>query len=130
MNGKLAALGGILMVLSAIPHALLGWPPFASELRSAGLSPDLIAGLATGWYFGSAAMVALGLAVLVSARHLSSSRPAYLATLSVGVVYLAFGAAASVARFPKPQPLMFLALGLLITFAAISAQRAVGGRVE
>ena len=61
MSAKLTALGGFLILLSAVPHAFFGWPSFALKLRNAGLADDVITGLSIGWYFGSVAMVSMGL---------------------------------------------------------------------
>ena len=90
-GGKLVVLGGALSILLAIPHAGLGWPSVASRLADAQAAPDLIAGLAVAWYFGSAAMVALGGVVIALGSRVASDRRAFCAVLCVGVFYAAVG---------------------------------------
>jgi hypothetical protein len=116
-------LGGLSILLSSIPHALLGWPPIAQELRAAGVDADSIAGLAVGWYFGSAAMVALGVAALTCAPHVSAARWAWRAPLAIGLVYGAFGVAAIALRSPLPQFLLFVASGALLVIGSLLGRR-------
>jgi hypothetical protein len=109
-------------MLLAIPHALLGWPALSAPLRDAGVAPDVVAGLRVAWYFGSAAMVAMGGVVVTLAPRVASQRPARNAVSLVGLFYLVVGAAATVYRSPKPQFGLFVAVGLLIVVAAQRAR--------
>jgi hypothetical protein len=111
------------VLLAAVPHALLGWPAIAAELRSAGVDPELVAGLAVGWWFGSAAMAALGIVVLVAAPEVARSAWAFRAVLAVGTCYLVFGLAALAYRFPHLHFLGFVALGAWILAAAVRTRR-------
>ena len=54
-------LAGVLLVLSALAHAFLGWPAMLAGLTEAGAGDDLTGALAVGWYFGSMAMFVFGL---------------------------------------------------------------------
>jgi hypothetical protein len=84
---------------------------------------DLIAGLAVGWYFGSAAMVALGAAAIVSAPHVSTARWAWRVPLAIGLVYGGFGVAAIAFRAPRPQFFLFVISGALLVVGAAMGRR-------
>lgn len=108
-------LGGICMALSALPHALLGWPSLAAGLVQSQVPPALIAGLAVGWYFGSVGMASMGIIVCLHAWLEGRGRRPHPAALWViGAGYLAFGLAAFVWRDFNPHFLSFVLLGLLV----------------
>lgn len=52
---------GTLLLLSAIAHAILGWPPIRADLLEDGVAPGLVGGSAVGWYFAGVAFVVPGL---------------------------------------------------------------------
>ena len=114
-------------MLLALPHALLGWPAMAQQLLASSVSPDIVAGLAVGWYFGSVAMVALGAVVLAAASHVASQTWAYRSAWFVGLAYIVFGLGAIVLRSGRPQFLSFVALGALIVGGALQARKAAYG---
>jgi hypothetical protein len=114
--------GGLLVAASAIPHALLGWPPFAELLGAANVDANAIGGIAASWYFGSAAMLALGAIVVLGWRDARASGDfGWRAALVVGAVYGAFGAVALALR-GKAHFLSFLAIGAILVFAALRAR--------
>lgn len=88
MGKVLANVGGILMLASSVPHALLGWPASADKLLASGVDPDLVAGLAVGWYFGSAAMLAMGGVVLLAAISYRSFNPPLFSFAVIGALLL------------------------------------------
>ena len=61
-----SSIAGLLLLLSACAHAGLGWPAMREELMKVSASPDLMASMSIGWYFGSTAMAAFG-AIALSA---------------------------------------------------------------
>ncbi len=86
---------GVFFLASAAAHSLLGWKELGAGLSKVSAPRDLATGLALGWHFGGAAMVAFGVIVLslfLEARRSPavSLRPA----LVIGVVYVVFGDAA------------------------------------
>jgi hypothetical protein len=115
--------GGLSILLSSIPHALLGWPPAAARLQDAGVDADAIAGIAVGWYFGSVAMIALGAAALVSAPQVSTARWAWRVPLAIGLVYGSFGIAALALRSLRPQFVLFVASGALLVAGSLVGRR-------
>ncbi len=48
---------GVLLLLSAVAHSLLGGEALRTELTAAQVPPDLLRGALIGWYFGGAAML-------------------------------------------------------------------------
>jgi hypothetical protein len=124
MARLLVLVGGVSILLSSIPHALLAWPPAVERLQAAGVEADVIAGLAVGWYFGSVAMVALGGAALACAPHVATARFAWRVPLWIGLVYGAFGAAAVAGRGARPQFFLFVASGALLVAGALIGRRA------
>ncbi len=103
MGQVLTIVGGVLLVVSAVPHALLGWPPAAEQLMAAGVEAELIGGLAIGWYFGSAAMLGLGGAVLLSAPYVSTHHWVWRVPCCIGAVYLSFGVASTLPEIKMPR---------------------------
>jgi hypothetical protein len=117
------AVCGVLIALQSIPHAFLGWPAFEPALRSAGVDPELVGGLSVGWYFGSVAMLVLGVVVLLAFRALPSGAPvAWQVACAVGVGYLAFGLGAFLYR-SNPHFLGFMLPGAALAAAAFTARR-------
>ena len=113
-----------LLLLSAIPHALLGWPPIEGQLRAGGADPGLIGGLSVGWHFGSVAMVALGAATLLAARDVLVSSSARLIPLCIGLAYTLFGLVAFLYRSYSLHFLSFIAIGALLVAGSLTARKA------
>ncbi len=124
MGRVLTIVGGVLLVLSAVPHALLGWPPAAEQLLAAGVEAELIGGLALGWYFGSAAMLALGGAVLLSAPYVSAHHLVWRVPCCIGAVYLSFGVGALLSRSLDPHFLLWVVIGALLVIGSLWARPA------
>jgi hypothetical protein len=111
----LGLVAGGFMVASAFTHGWGGWPNLEGALERAGVEGTHIGSLRVGWWFGSAAMAALG--AIVIAQSLSALRggPVSRATVAiVALMYVAFGAWAFVVRDMNPFFLMFVATGLLV----------------
>jgi hypothetical protein len=116
---RAAAIPGLVaggfMVASAFTHGFGGWPNLRGAMERAGVEAAHVGSLRVGWWFGSAAMVALG--VIVIAQSLSALRGGPVSRPTVAVValmYIAFGAWAFVVRDMNPFFLMFIATGLLV----------------
>jgi len=105
---------GLLMIASAGAHALLGWPGLASGLIDLNAPADLMTGLALSWYWGSAALAAFGVIVLVAARRIwaGDATPANF-LWPIAVVHLFFGLAALLATNFNPFFLLFIVLAAL-----------------
>lgn len=110
---------GALLLLSALAHALLGWPAVSDALAAAGAGPDLAGALAVGWHFGSMAMFVFGLIVLRIA--IRGDDPCSVRFIAVG--YLVFGVAAWLARELNPHFLLFVFTGVLLALFSFSRPR-------
>ncbi len=106
----LGILSGALLILSALAHALLGWPAMSAALVEVGAGEDLSGALAVGWYFGSMAMLVFGLIVLGITIRRRDPR----AVRFIALGYLAFGLTAWLARDLSPHFLLFIATGMLL----------------
>jgi len=111
----LPIVGGFLL-LSSLAHALLGWPPIRAELEQAGVDGNLIGAIAVGWYFGSVAMAAFGVIVLLSWREMGhQTGMGRAAAATVSVTYLVFGVLALLLRSLNPHFIIaFVLPGLLL----------------
>jgi len=111
---------GVLLLLSAVSHALFGWPSIRDKLLHGGAEPDLVGAIAIGWYFGSVAMAVFGIAILLSWRERIRGKPMGRdVVILVSVTYLAFGTYAFVARsFNSHFLLAFLVPGFLLALPA------------
>ena len=114
----LGIVAGVLMIASAAAHSLLGWPQLRAQLAQSHVPGDLVQGLAVGWHFGGAAMVAFACIVLwVFVRRLRG-RPAPLVPPTIiAAAYLAFGAGA-LAVTGDPFFLVFIVPGLMLAAAS------------
>jgi len=95
----------------------MGWPQAAAMLQPFALPEDLLAGLAVGWYFGSACMLCFaGITAQATWRvRRGMSTPALW---PLGLLYLAFGTAAFVLRNMDPHFLLFILTGALTALMA------------
>lgn len=113
---------GFLITVAAVPHALLGWPEAAEELRKLSAGDDVVRGLAIGWWFGSASFVAMGIAVLLAWRELPTNPLAWQIAFTIGAVLAVFGAGALAHSGGSPHFLGFLGLGGILAVAAWRAR--------
>jgi hypothetical protein len=102
---------------SGAAHGLMGWPEVVALLQPYSLPEDLLAGLAAGWYFGSACMICFGCITAHATRQVRRgvSSPALW---PLGLLYLTFGTAAFVLRNMDPHFLLFILTGALTTLLA------------
>jgi hypothetical protein len=121
----LGSIAGALMLLSALPHGLLGWPAMRGELVKAGVAGELLEGVRMGWLFGSAMMAAVGVALLLLFRARQRDARASLApALALGAAYAAFGLWAFVASGLEPFWFVFIVPGVLACVAALDGRGA------
>jgi len=120
----LGLLAGIIMVLSSAAHSFLGWKQFQSALEGLQAPPDLIFGLAIGWYFGGIAIFTFGcIAIAVCASFLRGRAVSLLPTALIAIAYTVFGIGAlAVSR--NPFFFIFIVPGLMLAFASLPARAA------
>ena len=91
----LGIVAGVLMLASSAAHSLLGWPRLSAALAESRAPEDLVQGLAVGWHWGGAAMVAFACIVLWTfLRRLQGDAVSLVPPGIVAALYLAFGVAA------------------------------------
>ena len=126
MKGRniLGLLGGVVLMLSALAHSVMGWQALSAELAKAQAPEDLVLGLQIGWHFGGMAMVAFGLiAISVFRRALRGESPSMIPIFVMSIAYLLFGVyALFVSKF---DPFAFI----FIVPAALLGAAATGRRV-
>jgi hypothetical protein len=114
-----------MLIFSSGAHSFLGWKQLAADLAKIQAPAELVTGLAIGWYFGGAAMLILGIIVLLLFRAFQQRRAvSLLPALVIAVVYLSFGLWALVASGYNPFFMVFIIPGILL-FAASWGSTAV-----
>ena len=118
LRAILGIIAGVLMLLSAAAHSLLGWKALSAELAKTNAPADLVQGLAAGWHWGGAAMVGFGGTVLwLFARGFRGLPVDPTPARIIAILYLAFGAGA-IAMTGDPFFMVFVVPGLLLAIAA------------
>jgi hypothetical protein len=114
MRSALVLIAGVLMILSAAAHGAAGWPFMRGELTRLHAAPDLIDGIAAGWNFGTAAMIAFGVITVAGALRLRRQDPSGVAAVRViAACYVVYGLAFFLLTQLTPFFLMFVATGVL-----------------
>jgi hypothetical protein len=112
--------GSVLMLVSSIPHSVLGWPVQRQVLQQSGVPSDAILGLAVGWYFGGLAIAVFGLIASLSfVQVLRGHAPHMRATSIIGFAYTAFGVWAWLAT-GEPFALVFIVPGVLVLIGSLA----------
>ena len=121
----LLAVGAVLLLLGSLAHALLGWPPIRDALERAGVADDLIGGLAVGWYFGSVAMAAFGVILVLCWRQARARTSGWQGTAAcLSLAYVTFGISAFFMRsFNLFFLVAFVLPGFIIGSAAVFGWR-------
>jgi hypothetical protein len=105
----------LLLLASAGAHAFLGWPPFRQLLDVGNIDSKVIAGLAVGWYFGSASMLGFAGVVFHQALRRLKGVPVQPGALWViSLMYIVFGTSAYLLRDFNSHFLLFILTGVLV----------------
>jgi hypothetical protein len=115
----LGLIAGFMLVASSAAHSLMGWPQLRAALVEVHAPDDLVLGLALGWHFAGAAMLAFGCIVLwlytaVLRRRAVSYQPAFI----IALLYLVYGAWAYAASGRNPFFFVFIVPGVLLAAAS------------
>jgi hypothetical protein len=118
MRNVLGFIGGGLILASSAAHSFGGWTAISAALAKTNVPADLATGLAAGWYFGGAAMVIIGITVILQFMEVRRNPSASLRASQVaGVVYLAFGCGV-LALTREPFAALFIVPGLVLAAAS------------
>lgn len=111
----LVLVSGVLLTAGGILHDVAGWPALSRALEAEGLTGPLETTVGIGWVLGGVSMLAMGLMTLLlysQLRHgLERARPQGFV---IGLLFLLFGAGASLIRFPNTHFLSFMGIGALL----------------
>ena len=114
---------GVLLLLSAGAHGILGWKQLSAELGASNSGIDLIAALGAGWQYGTMAMIVFGIAALIGGLDVvRAGRGVHTILLVAGGGYVVFGAAAIV-RMQDAFFALFVVTGLLLAIGAALERR-------
>jgi len=114
----LGLIAGAVLVLSSAAHSFLGWKALQARLVTTQAPPDLIQGLAIGWHFAGAAMLAFGIIVLtIFAKRLRGEAVSSLPALIIAILYVISGVWAMLVT-GNPFFFIFIVPGLMLAVAA------------
>jgi hypothetical protein len=95
MRDVLGFIGGGLILLSSVAHTIGGSQTIGSEFAKTNAPADLVTALSAGWYYGGAAMLVIGVTIILQFLEVRRNPSASLRASQVaGLVYLAFGVGA------------------------------------
>jgi hypothetical protein len=116
----LGLIGALMLIISSGAHSVLGWKGMHGELAAASVPGDLMLGLQIGWQFGGAAMLTLGVVLLVIYRQrLRGQTASVMLARAVAMMYLVFGAWALGATGGELFPLIFLIPGAFLAMGSM-----------
>jgi hypothetical protein len=119
----LGLIAGVILVLSSAAHSFLGWKALRTGLVAAQAPPDLIRGLAIGWHFAGAAILAFGIIVInLFAKRLRGEAVSSSPAVIIAVLYLASGLWAMLIT-GNPFFFIFIVPGLMLAVAAAPERR-------
>lgn len=120
LKSSLGMVAGVVLILSAFAHSLLGWSSMSGRLAQTNAPSDLVLGLKLGWIFGGVVMVVLGLLCLVIfTKRFRGERASTLAPILIAVAYLGFAAWAAIVTSGDPFFFIFAVPGALLAIASI-----------
>ncbi len=115
--------GAVIMLLSSVPHSLLGWPAQRQVLLQSHVPADAILGLAVGWHFGAVAIAVFGFIATVSFLQVMRGHPPHMrATTVIGVAHTGFGLWTWLVT-REPFALTFVVPGVLVLVGSLGQRR-------
>lgn len=116
---------GIILILIALMHSLIGWQAAKPEFVQAGLRTDLLQGLLINWHFGSVGTLTLGVVVVVLVVQMRRGQPvpSFLPLVLIGCAYCAYGVWALIVADMNPFFCMFILPGTLLVLMPISISK-------
>jgi len=116
----LGLIGALMLIVSSGVHSILGWRGVQGELAVANVPGDLMLGIQVAWQFGGAAMLTLGVVLLLIYRQrLRGEAASVMLARAVSMMYLVFGAWALGATGGALFPLVFLIPGAFLAMGSM-----------
>lgn len=120
LKSSLGLMAGVLLLLSAGAHTILGWKSMSERLAQTNAPADLVRGLQIGWTFGGPVMIVFALICFnVFWNRFRGERVSTFAPAMIAVAYIGFAAWAAVVTGGDPFFMLFLVPGVLIAIAAL-----------
>jgi hypothetical protein len=119
-KSSLGIVAGVILILSAFAHSVLGWRAMNERLAQTNAPADLVQGLQVGWMFGGPVMIVFGiLAIVTFVKRFRGERASTLAPILIAISYLGFAAWAAVITGGDPFFLIFVIPAVLLAIASI-----------
>ena len=119
LKSILGIVAGVILILSAFAHSILGWKAMSEQLAKTNAPADLVLGLEIDWKFGGPVMLTLGIIAIHMSLNRWRGRP--VSTFAPGlmaIMYTLFGIwALAVGR--DPFFMIFVVPGILLAIASI-----------
>jgi hypothetical protein len=116
----LGLVAGVILMLSAGAHSILGWKAMSEQLARTNAPPDLVQGLRMGWMFGGPVMLVFGLLCIATfLKRFRGEVAPLLAPVLISITYIAFAAFAAISTGGDPFFMLFLVPGVLLAIALI-----------
>lgn len=120
LKSGLGLLAGVLLIMSAGAHTILGWKSMSERLAHTNAPPDLVQGLQIGWTFGGPVMLVFAMICFnVFWKRFRGDRVSTFAPALIAVSYIGFAAWAARVTGGDPFFMLFLVPGVLIAIAAL-----------
>jgi hypothetical protein len=111
---------GVMLILSAGAHTILGWKAMSEQLAQTNAPPHLVMGLRMGWTFGGPVMIVFGiLCISTFLRRFRGEAARTLAPILIAIAYIGFAAWAAIETGGDPFFMLFLVPGVLLAIASI-----------
>ena len=116
----LGIIAGVILILSAFAHSVLGWKAMGEQLAKTNAPADLVQGLQIGWIFGGVVMIVFGiLAISTFVKRFRGEQASTFAPALISIAYLGFAAWAAVITGGDPFFMIFVVPAVLLAIASI-----------
>ena len=120
LKAALGIVAGVILILSAFAHSVLGWKAMSEQLARTNAPADLVQGLQVGWVFGGPVMLVFGiLSIATFLKRFRGERASTLAPVLISIVYLGFSAWAAFITGGDPFFMIFVVPAVLLAIASI-----------
>lgn len=116
----LGIIAGVILILSAGAHSILGWKAMNDQLAQTNAPAELVQGLQVGWIFGGVVMLVFGtLCINTFLKRFRGEAISTFAPVLIAIAYLGFAAWAAVLTGGDPFFMIFVIPAVLLAIASI-----------